>query len=166
MMNKFLQEFNRELTDAEELKILSRQYKARKYNFRVGVGTIGTIIYTYLEGRVPEDGASQYLITYLIYKNSDWKKLVSKYEETVPSQRVSYHMSPEKWYKFNQEEGSRVRWIVKNGTCLAFVYGPDMVFTQFNNVKLFNKKDYLVTRFDLVKWESNRCKTTKEQNFI
>ena len=107
-MNKFLQEFNRELTDAEELKILSRQYKARKYNFRVGVGTIGTIIYTYLEGRVPEDGASQYLITYLIYKNSDWKKLVSKYEETVPSQRVSYHMSPEKWYKFNQANDPRL----------------------------------------------------------
>jgi len=166
MMKKFLQEFNRELTDSEILNLLKRKYKAQKYHFQVGVGSIGTIIYTYVDGQVTEDAASRYLITYLIYKNSDWKKLVSKYEETVNSNRVSFHMDTEKWHNFNQNEAAHVRWIVKKGSCLAFVYGTDMVFTQFNNVKLFNKNDYLVTRFDPVKWESNKCKTTKEQDFI
>jgi len=166
-MKKFLQEFNRELTDAETLNLLIRQYKAKKFYFKVGVGPIGTIVYTYMEGRMPpENTMERYLITYLVYKNSDWKKLVSKYEETVNSERVSLQMDPNKWNQFNQNEASKVRWIVKNGTCLAFADGPDMIFTQFNNVKLFNKTDYLVTRFDPVKWESNRCKTTKEQDFI
>jgi len=101
MMKKFLQEFNRELTDSEILNLLKRKYKAQKYHFQVGVGSIGTIIYTYVDGQVTEDAASRYLITYLIYKNSDWKKLVSKYEETVNSNRVSFHMDTEKWHNFN-----------------------------------------------------------------
>jgi len=168
MMNKFLQEFNRDITEPERIKLLKKHYKALEFNLTIYASGSETIMRSRFSGKnksfVMED-VIEFLTCIITYKTSDWKKLLRDYEKTINGHRICRYVDYEHWASESTNLDSK-RPIFKNVTCLAFISGVDLVFTNFKGIRPLKVDDYLITRLDLVRWERPLCMTTKEQDYI
>lgn len=166
-MRKFLNEFNREISNDEIATLLDKHYHAENFSLQIGVFGGETILdFRHNDSKNHDRYVSNYLTTFLQYTNPEWKKLISKYDYTIDGKRCSSAIERDEWNSFSANDARKMRIIVRNASCLGFVSGADLVFTQFKNIKLLKSDDYLITRVDLVRWESQLCKTTKELKYI
>jgi len=166
MMNKFLQEFNRDLSEPERQKLLKKHYKAKNFILNIYSDKTDVILnFNYIDKRGFDMTEAQYLTSFIRYKTSDWKQLISKYEVTINGRNYSQYSNYDSWSRYNSEIAT-MRLLYKRIECVGFVSGVDLVFTNFKGLRQLKIDDYLVTRVDPIKWEDPRCKSTKEQNYI